>query len=164
MTPTLKKKAQERAESVRAFSERAKKLRPVMTKNPDWDGSPLLSDRLTYEIAQFADPDAVIVDESGGTGGKQEREEGRNGRKGGTGGRQEREEGRNLRRGRREEKKEGRRRRLHVLEYGTVGDDCFFRGRRYFEGGGTDFSGEETSLTISFRWEEDQFSRGGDTL
>ena len=71
MTPTLKKKAQERAESVRAYSERAKKLRPVMTKNPDWDGSPLLSDRLTYEIAQFADQDAIIVDESGGTGGKQ---------------------------------------------------------------------------------------------
>lgn len=71
MTPSLKKKAQERAESVRAYSERAKKLRPVMTKNPDWDGSPLLSDRLTYEIAQFADQDAIIVDESGGTGGKQ---------------------------------------------------------------------------------------------
>ncbi len=71
MTPTLKKKAQERAESVRAFSERAKRLRLVMTKNPDWDGSPLLSDRLTYEIAQFADQDAIIVDESGGTGGKQ---------------------------------------------------------------------------------------------
>jgi benzoylformate decarboxylase len=71
MTPTLRKKAQERAESVRAFSERAKKLHRVMTKNPDWDGSPLLSDRLTYEIAQFADEDAVIVDESGGTGGKQ---------------------------------------------------------------------------------------------
>jgi benzoylformate decarboxylase len=69
MTPTLRKKAQERAESVRAFSERAKKLRPVMTKNPDWDGSPLLTDRLTYEIAQFADPDAVIVDESGGSCG-----------------------------------------------------------------------------------------------
>ena len=71
MTPTLKKKAQERAESVRAYSERAKKLRPVMTRNPDWDGSPLLSDRLTYEIAQFADQDAIIVDEAGGTGGKQ---------------------------------------------------------------------------------------------
>ncbi|MCH7802611.1 MAG: thiamine pyrophosphate-binding protein [Acidobacteria bacterium] len=71
MTPTIRKKAQERAESVRAFSERAKKLRPVMTRNPDWDGSPLLSDRLTYEIAQFADQDAIIVDESGGTGGKQ---------------------------------------------------------------------------------------------
>ena len=71
MTPTIKKKAQERAESVRAYSERAKKLRPVMTRNPDWDGSPLLSDRLTYEIAQFADPDAIIVDEAGGTGGKQ---------------------------------------------------------------------------------------------
>jgi thiamine pyrophosphate-dependent acetolactate synthase large subunit-like protein len=71
MTPTLRKKAQERAEGVRAFSERARRLRRVMTKNPDWDGSPLLSDRLTYEIAQFADKDAVIVDESGGTGGKQ---------------------------------------------------------------------------------------------
>ena len=71
MTPTLKKKAQERAESVRAYSERAKKLRPVMTRNPDWDGSPLLSDRLTYEIAQFANQDAIIVDEAGGTGGKQ---------------------------------------------------------------------------------------------
>jgi benzoylformate decarboxylase len=71
MTPTLRKKAQERAESVRAFSERARKLQRVMMKNPDWDGSPLLSDRLTYEVAQFADEDAVIVDESGGTGGKQ---------------------------------------------------------------------------------------------
>ena len=71
MTPTIKKKAQERAESVRTFSERAKRLRPVMTRNPDWDGSPLLADRLTYEIAQFADQDAIIVDESGGTGGKQ---------------------------------------------------------------------------------------------
>ena len=71
MTPTIKKKAQERAESVRAYSERAKRLRPVMTRNPDWDGSPLLSDRLTYEIAQFADQDAIIVDEAGGTGGKQ---------------------------------------------------------------------------------------------
>ena len=71
MTPTLKKKAQERAQQVRAFSERARKLRLVMTKNPDWDGSPMLSDRLTYEIAQFADKDAIIVDEAGGTGGKQ---------------------------------------------------------------------------------------------
>ncbi len=71
ITPTIKRKAQERSEKVRAFSDRAKKLSSLITKNPDWDGSPLLSDRLTYEIAQFADQDAIIVDESGGTGGKQ---------------------------------------------------------------------------------------------
>ncbi len=71
MTPSLRKKVAERAERVRAYSERARKLRNVMLKNPDWDSSPLLSDRLTYEIAQFADKDAIIVDESGGTGGKQ---------------------------------------------------------------------------------------------
>jgi acetolactate synthase-1/2/3 large subunit len=71
MTPSIRKKVAERAERVRAFSDRAKKLRNVMMKNPDWDSSPLLSDRLTYEIAQFADKDAIIVDESGGTGGKQ---------------------------------------------------------------------------------------------
>ena len=71
MTPSLRKKVAERAERVRAYGERARKLRTVMLNNPDWDGSPLLADRLTYEIAQFADKDAIIVDESGGTGGKQ---------------------------------------------------------------------------------------------
>ena len=71
MTPSLKKKAQERTDKIRALTERNRKLRNVMTRNPDWDNSPLLSDRLTYEIAQFADRDAIIVDESGGTGGKQ---------------------------------------------------------------------------------------------
>lgn len=71
MTPSLKKKIQERTEKIHALTSRNEKLRHVMTKNPDWDSSPLLSDRLTYEIAQFADEDAIIVDESGGTGGKQ---------------------------------------------------------------------------------------------
>jgi thiamine pyrophosphate-dependent acetolactate synthase large subunit-like protein len=71
MTPSLKKKAQERTDKIRALTDRNRKLRNVMMKNPDWDRSPLLSDRLTYEITQFADKDAIIVDESGGTGGKQ---------------------------------------------------------------------------------------------
>ncbi len=70
MTPTIKKKAQERMEGVRAFSTKAKKLGALYTKNPDWDQSPMLSDRLTYEIAQFADQDAIIVDEAGSIGGK----------------------------------------------------------------------------------------------
>ena len=71
MTPSLKKKVQERTDKIRALTDRNRKLRNVMMKNPDWDNSPLLSDRLTYEIAQFADQNAIIVDESGGTGGKQ---------------------------------------------------------------------------------------------
>ena len=42
-------------EEVRAFSKKAKRLGALMTKNPDWDQSSILSDRLTYEVAQFAD-------------------------------------------------------------------------------------------------------------
>ena len=70
MTPAIRKKAQERTEEARAFTARVKRLRAVMTQNPDWDKSPLLSDRLTYEVAQFADQDAIIVDEAGSIGGK----------------------------------------------------------------------------------------------
>ena len=64
MTPGIKKKVQERSEKIRAFSERAKKLQPVMTRNPDWDQSPMVTDRVTYEIAEFADEDALIVSEA----------------------------------------------------------------------------------------------------
>ncbi|MEE2839944.1 MAG: thiamine pyrophosphate-dependent enzyme, partial [Acidobacteriota bacterium] len=71
MTSTIRKQVAERAERVRAYSERAKQLRPVLTRGPDWDRSPMLSDRLSYEIAQFANRDAIIVDEAGSVGGKQ---------------------------------------------------------------------------------------------
>ena len=71
ITPTLKKKALERTEEARKIGERARKLRFVMTKGPDWDQSPILSERVTYEVAQFADQDAIIVDEAGSVGGKQ---------------------------------------------------------------------------------------------
>lgn len=67
MTPTLKKKAQERALEVRAFTDKARKLSALVSKNPSWDESPLLADRVTYEVAQYADKDAIIVDESGST-------------------------------------------------------------------------------------------------
>jgi thiamine pyrophosphate-dependent acetolactate synthase large subunit-like protein len=69
ITPALRNKVQERAERVRAYTERARALWPVMTKSPDWDNSPMISDRVTYEIAQFADKDACFVDESS-VGGK----------------------------------------------------------------------------------------------
>ncbi len=65
MTPALKQKAAERAEEVRRFSENAKKLRAQVINNPDWDQSPIIADRLTYEVAKFADPDAIIVHEAG---------------------------------------------------------------------------------------------------
>jgi benzoylformate decarboxylase len=68
MTAATRQKAQERAQEVRRFSEQAKTLRARVTKNPDWDRSPLLSDRVTWEIAQFADPDAIIVHEGGSIG------------------------------------------------------------------------------------------------
>ncbi|HZT63694.1 MAG TPA: thiamine pyrophosphate-binding protein [Burkholderiales bacterium] len=65
MTPALKKKFQERAQEVRRASERAKTLRALVSKNPDWDRSPMLADRVTSEIARFADKDAIIVHEAG---------------------------------------------------------------------------------------------------
>jgi thiamine pyrophosphate-dependent acetolactate synthase large subunit-like protein len=37
----------------------------MVTKNPDWDRVPMIADRVTWEVAQFADPDAIIVHEAG---------------------------------------------------------------------------------------------------
>jgi len=65
MTPALKQKAAERADEVRRFSENARKLRGQVVNSPDWDQSPLIADRVTYEVAKFADPDAIIVHEAG---------------------------------------------------------------------------------------------------
>src|SRR3954468_23277676 len=65
MTPALKLKAAARADDVRKFHEKAKTLRELVMKNPDWDRAPMLADRVTREIAQFADKDAIIVHEAG---------------------------------------------------------------------------------------------------
>jgi len=34
-------------------------------ENPDWDRAPMLADRVTREVAKFADKDAIIVHEAG---------------------------------------------------------------------------------------------------
>jgi len=65
MTPALKKKAQERSQEVRRFHDKAKALRALVSKNPEWDRSPMLADRVTSEVARFADRDAIIVHEAG---------------------------------------------------------------------------------------------------
>ncbi|HZR68472.1 MAG TPA: thiamine pyrophosphate-binding protein [Burkholderiales bacterium] len=57
--------AQARAETVRAFSEKARTLRALVTKNPDWNRAPMIADRVTWEVAQFAERDAIVVNEAG---------------------------------------------------------------------------------------------------
>ena len=65
MTPALQAKAAERAADVRKFGEEARRLRAQVANNPEWDLSPLIADRVTWEVAKFADPDAIIVNEAG---------------------------------------------------------------------------------------------------
>ena len=65
MTAALKQKAAERTQEVRRFSEQAAAMRTLVTKNPDWNRSPMIADRVTWEIAQFADKDAIVVHEAG---------------------------------------------------------------------------------------------------
>src|SRR6266704_1046639 len=65
MTSAMYGKARERAQEVRRFSEKAKALRALVAKNPEWNRSPMLADRVTSEVARFADRDAIIVHEAG---------------------------------------------------------------------------------------------------
>ncbi len=62
---SVKQKAETRAHEVRRFSEQAKVLRRLVSKNPEWERSPMLADRVTWEVAQFAERDAIIVHEAG---------------------------------------------------------------------------------------------------
>jgi len=57
--------AAERAAEVRKFTERSRMIRSGIVNNPEWNHSPLIADRVTWEVAQFADPDAIIVHEAG---------------------------------------------------------------------------------------------------
>jgi benzoylformate decarboxylase len=68
LTPSIRKKISERAEGVRVFSEKAKQLRALVSKNPDWDNSPMTSDRVTHEVSKYAEKDAIIVHEAGAIG------------------------------------------------------------------------------------------------
>ncbi len=53
LTPAIRQKATERAVDVRKFGEWAKAARAQVVNNPDWDQSPIIADRVTYEVAQF---------------------------------------------------------------------------------------------------------------
>jgi benzoylformate decarboxylase len=65
MTSASYRKSRERAQEVQRFSEKAKTLRALVSKNPEWNRAPMLADRVTFEVAQFADKDAIIVHEAG---------------------------------------------------------------------------------------------------
>ena len=65
LTPALKTRMAERAAEIRGFTTRARQLRALVSKNPNWDSSPLEADRVTWEIAQWADRDAIVVHEGG---------------------------------------------------------------------------------------------------
>lgn len=65
LTPAAKARAQQRAAEVRRFTENAARLRGQFTKNPDWDSRPMLADRVTWEVAQFADSNAIVIHEGG---------------------------------------------------------------------------------------------------
>ncbi|MEP7068535.1 MAG: thiamine pyrophosphate-binding protein, partial [Usitatibacter sp.] len=65
LTASLRQGYAQRADAVRRFSEKARTLRALVSKNPDWDASPMLADRVTWEVARFAERDAIIVHEAG---------------------------------------------------------------------------------------------------
>src|SRR5260370_2263799 len=65
LSGSLKEKMAARAPEVRRFHDKAAALRALVAKNPDWDRNPMLADRVTAEVAQFADRDAIIVHEAG---------------------------------------------------------------------------------------------------
>ena len=65
LTPALRQKGVERAEEVKKFTVPARALRAQIVNGPDWDSAPMIADRVTWEVAQFADPDAIIIQEAG---------------------------------------------------------------------------------------------------
>ena len=65
MTAKLRETAADRALEVKKFSDRARALRAGIVNNPEWNNGPLIADRVTWEVAQFADPDAIIIHEAG---------------------------------------------------------------------------------------------------
>lgn len=65
MTPALHALAAERAAEVRKYTTQSRLIRAGIVNNPEWNNAPLIADRVTWEVAQFADPDAIIVHEAG---------------------------------------------------------------------------------------------------
>ena len=65
LTPRSSRRSRSAPRRSRSSPRRRATLRARIVNSPDWDQAPMIADRLTWEIAQFADPDAIIVHEAG---------------------------------------------------------------------------------------------------
>lgn len=65
MTPTLRQQASARADEVKKYTDRARLLFSQIVNSPEWDSAPMIADRVTHELAKFADPNAIIIHEAG---------------------------------------------------------------------------------------------------
>jgi benzoylformate decarboxylase len=65
MTANLREQAADRAIEVKKFTDRARQLRAGIINSPEWNNSPLIADRVTWEVAQWADQDAIVIHEAG---------------------------------------------------------------------------------------------------
>ncbi len=57
--------AAQRTIEVKKYTDRARLIFTGIVNNPEWNNSPLIADRVTWEVAQFADKDAIVVHEAG---------------------------------------------------------------------------------------------------
>ena len=65
MTPGLHEKVSARADEVKKYTDRSKRLFSQIVHSPEWDNVPMIADRVTHELAKFADPNAIIIHEAG---------------------------------------------------------------------------------------------------
>jgi len=65
MNSKIKEVAIQRTIEVKKYTDRARQLFTGIVNNPEWNNAPLIADRVTWEVAQFADKDAIIVHEAG---------------------------------------------------------------------------------------------------
>jgi len=65
MNSKSKEIAIQRTLEVKKYTDRARQIFTGIVNNPEWNNSPLIADRVTWEVAQFADKDAIIVHEAG---------------------------------------------------------------------------------------------------
>jgi benzoylformate decarboxylase len=70
LTPTLRAKIKERFDKTKAYTTRLRESRiQTQLKNPHWNSTPILPQRLAYEVNQVLEKDAIVVSESGSTFG-----------------------------------------------------------------------------------------------
>lgn len=68
LTPALKARFKERFENTRAYTTKLEQSRiQSQLKNPGWNATPILPQRVAYEVNQLLDRDAVVVSESAST-------------------------------------------------------------------------------------------------